>query len=100
MLVDSDLPKIPAAWSGKSIVYWLYDLKTGTDQWLLSMEGDRKAVPLFNSPFIETHSQISPDGKWIAYSSNKSGRYEVYVQPFPSGPGQWQISLNGGVAPR
>ena len=60
----------------------------------------RKPSPLLQTPFAETHGQISPDGKWLAYYSNETGRSEVYVQPFPSGAGKWQISTNGGVFPR
>jgi hypothetical protein len=58
---------------------------------------DKKATPLVSSPFNETHAQISPDGKWIAYTSDSVGmRREIHVQPFPSGAGRWQISDGGG----
>ena len=67
------------------------------------MDGDKKAAPLFPVPsrFNETHAQISPDGKWIAYNSDSTGnRREVYVQPFPSGSGLYQVSDKGGDWPR
>ncbi len=101
-LVEPDLPKAPMGWSpdGKSIVYTVYGANSGVDQWLLTLVGDRKPVALWQSPFRKTHSQISPDGKWIVYSSNETGRIEIYVRPFPSGEGQWQISTNGGFFPR
>ena len=55
------------------------------------------------TPFDETEPAFSPDGRWIAYASNESGRYEVYVRPFPggapSGSGKWQISTGGGFHP-
>ena len=57
-------------------------------------------MPFLQTRFDESRPQISPDGKWIAYQSNESGRYEIYVQPFPAGPGTWQISTDGGELPR
>ena len=101
-LYESDLPKAPMSWSpdGKRIVFWVEDLKTGSDLWVLTLE-DKKAAPLVATPFSETHGQISPDGKWIAYTSNsKDARNEIYVQPFPTGSGGWQVSNAGGDWPR
>ena len=104
VLLEPDLPKIPMSWSpdGKSIVYLVYgpNASTEVDEWVLPLAGDRKPAPLLQSPFRKTHPQISPDGKWIAYVSNETGRAEIYVQPFPSGEGKWQISTNGGMFPR
>jgi len=60
----------------------------------------QKPFPFLKTPYDERDGQFSADGKWIAYQSNASGRYEVYVQPFP-GPGEKvQISSNGGAQPR
>jgi Tol biopolymer transport system component len=81
---------------GKFIVYWVSDPKTGSDVWVLPLAGDRKPIPFLQSPIAESWPQISPDGKWIAYSSNETGRYEIYARPFPSGEGKWQISTSGG----
>ena len=50
--------------------------------------------------FAEGHGQISPDGKWVAYKSNETGRWEVYVKPFPDGSSKWQVSKDGGSFPR
>ena len=102
LLVESDSPKMPMSWSpdGKFIVYWVNDPKTGSDVWVLPLAGDRKPVPFLQSPFSETWPQISPDGKWIAYTSNETGRNEIYVRPFPTGEGKWQISTNGGTFSR
>jgi Tol biopolymer transport system component len=101
LLYESDLLKAPMSWSpdGKRIVFWVQDLKNGGDLWVLTLE-DKKAAPLIASPFNETRGQISYDGKWIAYTSNSTGRNEVYVQPFPSGSGRYQISFHGGDWPR
>jgi serine/threonine-protein kinase len=56
--------------------------------------------PLVQTPFEETNPEISPDGRWLAYQSNNSGRFEVYVRPFPdAAAGQWLISTDGGIHP-
>ena len=66
---------------------------------VLSMEGDRKWKPLLQEKYTELQPQISPDGRWMAYISNESGRDEVYVRPFPEvDKGQWQVSTSGGAA--
>ena len=101
-LFESDLTKVPMSWSpdGKRIVFWVKDPKNGGDLWVLTLE-DKKAAALLATPFNETHAQISPDGKWIAYTSNsKDGRNEIYVKMFPSMNGFWQISNSGGDWPR
>ena len=101
-LYESDLPKAPMSWSpdGKRIVFWVQDPKTGSDLWVLTLD-DKKAAPLIATSFDETHAQISPDGKWIAYTDNsKDGRNEIYVKPFPAGTGGWQVSNAGGDWPR
>jgi len=64
------------------------------------MVGDKKPYPFLKTPFDERDGQFSPDGKWIAYESNESGRFEIYVQPFPGPGGKFQISASGGVQPR
>lgn len=102
LLIESALPKAPMSWSpdGKRLVYWVLDPKTAGDIWILPMEGtadERKPVPFLTSSKNETHPQVSPDGKWIAYTSELTGRKEVYVQPFPAGTGRWQMSLDAGL---
>src|SRR6185503_16053825 len=99
LLVESDLAKMPMSWSSdcKLIVYWVADPKNASDQWLLSLTGEKKPAPFLHSVFSEGFPQISPDGKWIAYNSNETGRGETDVKPFPSGDGKWQISTNGAI---
>ena len=99
LLVESDLPKVPMAWSpdGKLLAYVVNNSKTAVDLWILPFGGDRKPSPLLQTQFVESHPQISPNGKWIAYWSIESGKAEVYVRPFPTGDGKWQISANGGI---
>ncbi len=63
--------------------------------------GDTTPVPLVASPFTELHPAVSPDGRWLAYSSNESGEDEIYVRPFPNTDGgRWQVSSGTGVEPR
>jgi Tol biopolymer transport system component len=64
-------------------LYDTNDTKTGFDISAISTKGDRKPFPVFTTVYDERNGQFSPDGKWIAYESNKSGRPEIYVQPFP-----------------
>jgi serine/threonine-protein kinase len=85
----------PASWSpdGKSLAYF-----ENADLWILPF-ADRKARSFVSTPFTEFNAHFSPDGEWIAYSSNESGRLQVYVRPFP-GPGtRTQVSTEGGYAP-
>ena len=90
------------SWSrdGQFLVYAASDRKTANDVWMLPLSGDRKAVALLNSRFQERFPQISPDGKWLAYSSDEGGTSELYIRPFPNGDGKWQISTAGGWEPR
>lgn len=81
-------------------MYEVIDPKTTNDLWVLPLAGDSKPSPLLHMPFAESHGQISPDGKWLVYRSNETSRDELYVQPFPSGAGKWQISTSGGTFPR
>jgi Tol biopolymer transport system component len=89
-------------WSpdGRTIMYLDRDPMTGPDLWTLDLGGDRKPTPWLQTRFIETDAQFSPDGRWIAYASNDTGRYEIYVQPYP-GPGEKRrVSAEGGLGPR
>jgi serine/threonine protein kinase len=102
LLLESDQSKAPADWSpdGRFLLYRSIDPQTGFDLWVLPLSGDKKPFPFLKTPFEERNGQFSPDGKWIAYQSNESGRFEIYVLPFP-GPGRkFQISGNGGAQPR
>ena len=89
-------------WSpnGRFLLYTLRDPTTGFDLWAYSL-GDRKSFPVVRTNADEREGQFSPDGRWVAYVSNTTtGIDEVYIQPFPDPGGPWQVSTNGGVAPR
>jgi eukaryotic-like serine/threonine-protein kinase len=74
--------------------------KTGWDIFVLPLSGERTLRPFLQTKFSEGDAQFSPDGRWVAYGSNESGRLEVHVRPFPGPGGKWQISTEGGWHPR
>jgi Tol biopolymer transport system component len=95
---------------GKRLAFAERDAKTGLDLWALPLDMSDPERPkpgkpelFLRTPFDEQDPAFSPDGRWIAYTSNESGRNEVYVRPFsgvaPSGSGKWQISTSGGRYP-
>lgn len=76
--------------------YIAFNRGTGkTDLWILPLSGERKPFPLVQGPAEDGYGRFSPDGKWIAYISNESGRFEMYATRFPSGEGKWQLSTRG-----
>ncbi len=102
LILDTDEPKGPTSYSrdGKYLLFSSYATDTKADVWIMSMEGETDIQPLLRTEFMEGGAVFSPDGKWVAYSSDESGRFEVYVMPFP-GPGRkWQVSSAGGLTPR
>jgi Tol biopolymer transport system component len=102
LLLKSPDWKSPQDWSrdGRWVAYEVANPKTRIDLWLLPMSGDKKPVPLLVTPFSEREARFSPDGKWFAYTSDESGKRDVYVQPFPPTGAKWQISVGGGTTPR
>jgi dipeptidyl aminopeptidase/acylaminoacyl peptidase len=92
-------------WSrdGRFLTYAGFNPESKGDIWVLPLEGDRKPYPFLKTAANETFARFSPDGKWMAYQSDESGKDQVYVQPFPPGAGasgKWQISVDGGVGGR
>jgi eukaryotic-like serine/threonine-protein kinase len=106
LLLQSGTPMVPNSWSpdGQYLLYSVTGQKTGSDLWVLPVAGgtppDSKPVPYLQGPYNERQGQFSPDGRWIAYSSDETGSYQVYVQSFPAGTGKFQVSTAGGSQPR
>jgi dipeptidyl aminopeptidase/acylaminoacyl peptidase len=100
----------PSDWSadGRFLLYTDVDPKNQGDIWILpdplNKSRARKPVPFLQTPSDESQAQFSPDGRWVAYTSNESGRYEIYLRPFPtpaSASGvKWRVSSSGGQQPR
>jgi len=99
-LTTSEYPHVPMSWSpdGQLLAFMEVNPTSGYDIWVLRLS-DRKAQPFLRTPFNESSPRFSPDGRWLAYISDESGRYEVYVQPYPGPGGKWQISTEGGTEP-
>ena len=100
LVLESEVPVMPMSWSGSRLIYWASDPKTSGDIWSVDLAGDKKPIAILQTNADERNPQVSPDGKWLAYSSNETGRSEVYIRPFPEGPGKIQVSVDGGVFPR
>jgi Tol biopolymer transport system component len=92
---------VPNSWSldNKEILCTLQPGAGGSDLALIPASGG-KIVPFLATKASETSGQISPDGKWVAYASNESGEWEIYVTTFPTAAGKWQVSRGGGTEPR
>src|SRR5206468_110438 len=71
----------------------------GYDLGVLTLTGERKSSTFLGTPFNEVQGRFSPNTQWVAYASDESGRFEVYVRPFPAASGQTQISITGGMQP-
>jgi eukaryotic-like serine/threonine-protein kinase len=90
-------------WSpdGRFLVYTQQNPEGRFELWLLPLKGDRKPQPLLQTAFNDSQGQVSPDSKWIAYTSDESGGFnEVYVTSLPTAGTRWRVSNNGGSFPR
>lgn len=104
LLMKAATPEQPLRvqdWSrdDRFLVYYAPRPKTGPDLWWFSI-ADHHAEPFLQSPADEAQGQLSPDGNWMAYTSNESGQFEVWVQSFPAGGSKHKISASGGAQPQ
>ena len=102
LIVPGEGESLPVAWSrdGRYLAYETQSQSTRKfDLWIMPMTGDRKPFPFVATEASEENGAFSPDRRWFAYMSDESGRYEVYVVPFPGRGGKWQVSSSGGTLP-
>ena len=107
-LTVSKNAQLPGSWhpAGKYLAFYETSPQTGSDIMILPMEGNEASgwkpgtpTVFLNTPADEVEPMFSPDGRWLAYHSNESGRREIFVRPFPGPGGKWQISTAGGAYP-
>jgi serine/threonine protein kinase len=93
---------VPSDWSpdGRYLIGTIPQKTTGYDLWLIPLGGNKKPVKFLESPGDQLHANFSPEGHFVAYSSDESGRFQVYVQTIPLSDRKWQVSTNGGYEPR
>jgi len=103
LVFESEIAKYCQSWvpDGKFLIFMTVsnDSSTNTDMWTLPLFGDRKPVPYLQTEFHEYGGRVSPDGKWLVYSSDESGKSEVYVRPFLGSGGKQLVSASGGSTP-
>jgi len=89
------------SWSpnGRYLFFMSQNNATRADVYYIDLTGDRQLTPFLQSPANETGAELSPNGKWLAYTSDESGRFETYVTAFPGPGGKWQVSSGGGTYP-
>jgi dipeptidyl aminopeptidase/acylaminoacyl peptidase len=101
LLKSADIRDLLAwATAESALVLQTFDAKTRFDLSVLKLSGDSKPVPFMPTEFNEIQASVSPNSQWIAYSSDESGQYEIYVQKLPSGGGKQQLSRSGGLQPQ
>ncbi len=88
---------VTSSW-GNWLAAYDYHPENGLDSWAISLDG-QEALPVANGPANESGAKFSPDGRWIAYASDESGRSEIYVVSFPGFESRRQVSAEGGIFP-
>jgi len=101
-VLQSDFRKVASDWSadGRYILYQELNPKSGYDLWALPLTGEKRPFPFLQTPFDERQGRFSPDGRWIAYTSDETGTWQVYVRGFPGTGGKWQITPDRGSQPQ
>jgi len=100
-LVDLPRPVRLTDWSrdGRLILYSTTSMDTGSDIWALPLTEKGQPFAVISAPFNQSEGRLSPDGRWLAFTSNESGRDEIYVRSFPADEGRWLVSTGGGTQP-
>ena len=96
-VTTSEYPQFPSSWSQSGLAYLEQNPRSAI--WVLPMQPNAKGVPFLRGTAAFRHPEFSTDGKWIAYTSNETGRNEVYVQAYPGPGGEERISIDGGQEP-
>ena len=101
LLLETSSRAVPMDWSrdGNDLLFGQSDPATSQDIWVLPLAGDRTPKPIIQTLATERMARFSPDGRWVAYVSNESGGFEVYVETFPVTGRKWRISTSSGVQP-
>jgi hypothetical protein len=81
------------------VLFFQATMNAGYGIWTISIE-EKNAKPILDTPYNELQAAVSPDARWMAYASDQSGRYEIYVQDFPAGTQRTLVSTNGGMQPQ
>jgi Tol biopolymer transport system component len=100
-LLESGENKAPTSWSrdGRLVMYSVLSRTTGNDLWVLPLDGNKKPFAFAQTPSHEQAGVFSPDGRWVAYQSNETGRFEIYLRPFPGPAASTLVSTGGGTSP-
>jgi len=101
VVIDADVSIFPASWTadGRRLALGVANQPSGDDVWVLDLDIGPEPTPFLDSRFGERNPSFSPDGRWIAYASDESGHWEVFVRPFPGPGGRIQVSTDGGAEP-
>jgi eukaryotic-like serine/threonine-protein kinase len=102
LLLSTPDIKLAMDWSadGQFLLYGIPAPKRGFDIWALPLAGKSAPFPVLQTEFDEVMPQVSPSGRWLAYQSNRTGRHEIYLRPFPGGGPDLPVSSHGGTEPR
>jgi serine/threonine-protein kinase len=98
-LTTSERPHVTNGWApdGKKLIFTERSPSTGRDLMILHVNDDKRTEPFLQTPYNEGAARFSPDGRWISYVSDETGRPEIYVRPFPGPGSKWRISSDGGT---
>jgi Tol biopolymer transport system component len=105
ILASANTSDFPVSFSpdGRYLVYVRRassNTEANHDLWVLPLFGDGKPFPIVQTPFDDSNGAVAPNGKWMAYQNDESGRMEIYIASFPGGGAKWQVSTNGGISAR